>query len=212
MAVIGLSGGIASGKSTVARMLADLGAGVIDADAIGHALLEAGGAAADAAAARFGPAVVAPDGSIDRAKLGAIVFSDAAARRDLEAISHPRIYAEMCRRLDAFAREPPPGRVVVVDAPLLVETGGRHLLGLRALVVVAARPEDQIDRAVARGTPRQRAVAVLAAQAPQQARLAAADYVIDNRGSLSELQAGVRTLWADLAERFGAVPAPAGQP
>jgi dephospho-CoA kinase len=199
MLVIGLSGGIASGKSTVARLLEERGAEVIDADRIGHAVLAPRGAARDEVLARFGPEVLGPDGGIDRARLGALVFADPVARRDLEAISHPHIYAEMERRL---AQPHAEGAVVVIDAPLLVETGGARALGIRALAVVAATPEQQLDRAVARGTPPDRALAVIAAQASLSAKMAAADYVIDNRGALADLEAGVATFWADLTARF----------
>lgn len=196
---IGLSGGIASGKSTVARLLAAKGALVIDADRLGHALLAPGGAAVAPVLERFGPGVADPDGGVDRTSLGQIVFADPAARRDLEAITHPLIYAEILRRLEG---PHPAGTVAVVDAPLLVETGGRAGLGLQALVVVAAEAEDQLSRAVARGTPPERAAAVIAVQAPLEAKLAAADYIVDNRGSLEELHASVDTLWADLIARW----------
>lgn len=201
MVVIGLSGGIASGKSTVARLLEARGAEVIDADRIGHAVLEPAGAARDEVVARFGPGVIAPGGGIDRARLAAVVFADPAARRDLEAISHPKIYDEIRRRL---ARPRPAGSVVVVDAPLIVETGGRDALGMDALAVVVSTPQAQVERAVARGTPRERVLAVMAAQLPQQAKMAAADYLIDNRGSLEDLEASVATFWQDLEARFGA--------
>jgi len=199
--VIGLSGGIASGKSTVARLLEANGAEVIDADRIGHEVLGPSGAAREPVLARFGPAVADPDGGIDRTKLGAIVFADPVARRDLEAISHPAIYAEIQQRLSE-AR--PAGTIVVIDAPLLVETGRGQTVGMVALVVVAATPAQQLERAVARGTPAERATAVIAAQATLSEKMAAADYIIDNRGSLDQLSAGVETLWADLQARFGA--------
>ena len=200
MVVIGLSGGIASGKSTVARLLEAKGAEVIDADVIGHGVLAPGGAAREAVLARFGSHLAAADGSIDRTALGAVVFADPTARRELEAISHPAIYREMQARL---ARPRPEGAVVVIDAPLLVETGGRRALGIVALAVVAATPAQQLERAVARGTPRERAAAVVAAQATLSQKMAAADYVIDNRGSLHQLADGVETFWADLQLRFG---------
>ena len=184
-------------------MLEARGAEVIDADRIGHQVLGPSGSAREAVLVRFGPDVLGPDGGIDRTKLGAIVFADAAARRDLEAISHPAIYAEIRRRLE---RADPDGPVVVIDAPLLVETGRGRSVGMVALVVVAATPEQQLERAVARGTPKERALAVIGAQATLSHKMAAADYVIDNRGPLDHLGAGVETLWADLQARFGAVP------
>lgn len=207
MVVVGLSGGIASGKSTVARLLAAHGAEVIDADSIGHAALAPGGSACGAVLARFG--VAGPDGGVDRAKLGAVVFADPVARQDLEAITHPAIYAEMQRRL---ATQRPEGAVVVVDAPLLVETGGRRVLPIQALVVVVATPEQQVQRAVGRGTPAERALAVIAAQATLSQKMAAADYIIDNRGTEEELVTGVETFWQDLTARYGARPTAIGAP
>ena len=201
MILIGLSGGIGSGKSTVARLLESKGAVVIDADRIAHGILAPGGAAVGPAAQRFGQEVVTAGGGIDRSKLRVVVFGDPQARRDLEAITHPLIYAEIARRLGE-AREP--GTVVVVDAPLLVETAGRDRLPLKALVVVAAEQSQQIERVVARGSmTAAETAAVIAVQAPAERKLAAADYVLDNRGSEDDLVAGVDTLWADLMARFG---------
>lgn len=198
---IGLSGGLASGKSTVARLLQAKGAVVIDADRVGHAVLAPGGPGVPAVLERFGSAVLAPGGGIDRARLGGIVFSDRQALQDLEAITHPLIYAETMRRLLA---PHDPGTVLVVDAPLLVETGGRSRLGLQALVVVVAGVEDQVARALRRGTPPERVAAVMAAQAPLEAKMAAADYLVDNRGTLADLEESVDTLWAELSSRFPA--------
>jgi dephospho-CoA kinase len=150
---------------------------------------------------RFGPGVASPDGGIDRRRLRSVVFADPAARRDLEAITHPLIYAAMASRLGGTFE---PDTVVVVDAPLLVETGGRDRIGMQALVVVAAEQSQQIERVVARGgMTAEEAAAVIAAQAPAERKLAAADYVLDNRGGLEDLKAGVETLWAELLERFG---------
>jgi dephospho-CoA kinase len=199
--LIGLSGGIGSGKSTAARLLEARGAVVLDADLIAHEILAPGGAAVGAVMARFGPEVAGPDGGIDRRRLRSVVFADPAARRDLEAITHPLIYAAMASRLGGTFE---PDTVVVVDAPLLVETGGRDRVGMQALVVVAAEQSQQIERVVARGgMTAEEAAAVIAAQAPAERKLAAADYVLDNRGSLADLEAGVETLWAELLGRFG---------
>jgi dephospho-CoA kinase len=199
--LIGLSGGIGSGKSTVAGLLEARGAVIVDADRIAHEILSPGGSGVPAVAERFGPGVVGGDGGIDRPKLRSVVFADPAARRDLEAITHPLIYAEMATRLGgSFA----PDTVVVVDAPLLVETGGRDRFGMQALVVVAAEQSQQIQRVVARGgMTAGEAASVIAAQAPAERKLAAADYVLDNRGTPEVLEAGVETLWAELLERFG---------
>ena len=201
MILIGLSGGIGSGKSTAARLLGARGAVILDADRFAHEILAPGGAAVSAVLQRFGPEVAGPDGGIDRGRLRSVVFADPAARRDLEAITHPLIYAAMASRLGGtFGQD----AVVVVDAPLLVETGGRDRVGMQALVVVAAEQSQQIERVVARGgMTAEEAAAVIAAQAPAERKLAAADYVLDNRGSLADLEAGVETLWAELLERFG---------
>ena len=198
---IGLSGGLASGKSTVARLLEAKGAVVIDADRLGHAALAAGGPGVPAVLERFGEGVLAAGGGIDRARLGEIVFSDPQARRDLETITHPLIYAETLRLLEA---PHDPGAVLVVDAPLLVETGGRSRLRLQALVVVVAGVQDQVARALQRGTPPGRVAAVMAVQAPLEAKMAAADYLIDNRGTFADLEESVDTLWAELSARFPA--------
>ena len=201
MILIGLSGGIGSGKSTAARLLEERGAVILDADRIAHEILAPGGAAVRAVLQRFGPEVAGPDGGIDRRRLRSVVFADPAARRDLEAIMHPLIYAAMASRLGGTFE---PDTVVVVDAPLLVETGGRDRVGMQALVVVAAEQSQQIERVVARGgMTAEEAAAVIAAQAPAERKLAAADYVLDNRGGLADLEAGVETLWAELLERFG---------
>ena len=196
MVALGLSGGIASGKSTVARLLAARGATVVDADAIGHAVLRRGAPGYQPVLERFGPGILGDDGEIDRARLGAVVFGDEAARQDLEAVSHPLIFAEMARQI-AEATGP-----VIVDAPLLVETGAAAALGLAALVVVAADPSEQVERAVRRGASLERVAAVIAAQASMERKLAAADYIVDNRGTEEELAVSVGTLWEDLLTRF----------
>jgi dephospho-CoA kinase len=199
--LIGLSGGIGSGKSTAARLLEARGAVVLDADLIAHEILAPGGAAVRAVLQRFGPEVAGPAGGIDRRRLRSLVFADPPARRDLEAITHPLIYAAMASRLRGHFEQ---DTVVVVDAPLLVETGGRDRVGMQALVVVAAEQSQQIERVVARGgMTAEEAAAVIAAQAPAERKLAAADYVLDNRGGPADLEAGVETLWAELLERFG---------
>jgi dephospho-CoA kinase len=199
--LIGLSGGIGSGKSTVAGLLEAPGAVVVDADRIAHQILAPGGAGVAAVAERFGRGVIGSDGGVDRPRLRSVVFADPAARRDLEAITHPLIYAEMANRLGGPVA---PDTVVVVDAPLLVETGGRERFGMQALVVVAAEEPQQIQRVVARGgMSAEEAATVIAAQAPAERKLAAADYVLDNRGSPEALEAAVDTLWAELLERFG---------
>ena len=196
MILVGLSGGIGSGKSTVARLLEAKGAVVIDADRVGHEVLAPGGPAEASVVERFGGGILGPEGAIDRSRLRSVVFADAGARRDLEAIVHPLIFEEIARRLGAAH---PAGALVVIDAPLLVETGARAALGLQALIVVSAEQADQIERVVARGgMTAAQASAVIAAQAPAERKLAAADYVVDNRGTLADLEESVDTLWSDL--------------
>jgi dephospho-CoA kinase len=211
---VGLTGGIASGKSTVATLLAARGAIVVDADQVGHELLEVGTPVHDAVVERFGPGIVSsdpavPPGTIDRRALATVVFSSTEARRDLEGIVHPGVWYEVAERVDA-AREAEDAdgvlRVVVFDAPLIVETlpdRGRAL-GLQALIVVSATVEDQVARSLGLGRTDEDVRARIAAQAPPEQKLAAADYVIDNRGTLEDLERSVDALWTDLVERLGA--------
>jgi dephospho-CoA kinase len=200
---IGCTGGIGAGKSTVSALLARDGAVVIDADEIARRATTAGGAAVEPVLARFGAPVTAPDGSIDRAALAAIVFHDPAARRDLEAIVHPLVAAEIARRRDAL----PHDAVAVLDVALLVETGGRARYGLDGLLVVDA-PEDLcIERLVTgrKMDPRD-ARARIDAQATRTERLRAADFIILNLGTLEELAAMVDRAWEwieRLAEEAG---------
>lgn len=203
MILVGLTGGIASGKSTVASLLREKGAEVIDADAIGHWVLSNDGPGYSKVLELFGDAIKAPDGSIDRSKLGAIVFADVEKRKALEAISHPEIFVEMQRRIGSHAGT---DAVVVIDAALLVEslTTSRNDLGLDALVVVSADPIDQIDRVVTnRGMTRQDAEARMASQAPIERKLAVADFVIHNRGSVESLRKSVDVLWDELTALRG---------
>ncbi|MGH2706723.1 MAG: dephospho-CoA kinase [Actinomycetota bacterium] len=202
MVLIGLSGGFASGKSTVAGMLEARGAVVMDADRIAHEVISVAGPAYPGVVDRFGPGILGPEGRIDRGKLARVVFADPQARRDLEAITHPAIFTEIARRLASLGDQ---AQVVVLDAALLVETGAhRGPLPMAALVVVAAEVEDQLKRAARqRGIGAKEARARIASQAPIEAKLAAADYVIDNRGGLPELERSVDALWEDVLARFG---------
>ena len=190
--LIGLTGNIATGKSEVGRLLAALGALVIDADKVAHEVMRPGGAAYDGVVAAFGPEILAPDGTIDRAKLGAIVFRDPAALRRLEAAVHPATIAEVGRRI-AQATEP----AVVVEAIKLVEAGmHRHYDAL--WVVTAPRPV-QIARLVAtRGLTREAAALRVDAQPPQEDKAALADRVFVNDGDLGELQEQVEAAWAQM--------------
>ncbi len=201
--VIGLSGGIGTGKSTVAGILARLGAVVIDADAIVHELQAPGTPMLAEIAAAFGGEVLRPDGSLDRARLGELVFRDPEARRRLGQLVHPAVGAEMRRRLDA-AREAGVG-LVVLDIPLLFEgrkagTGSASLLGFDATVLVYAPEALQIERQLARdGHGRDEALRRVRSQMPIEEKRALADFVIDNSGSLAETERQVRELYERLA-------------
>jgi dephospho-CoA kinase len=188
--VIGLTGGIASGKSAVADLLAARGAMVIDADLLAREAVAPGSPGLAAVVARFGPSVLGTHGELDRAALGRLVFAQPAARRDLEAIVHPAVRARAAE-LTAAA---PDGSVVVQVIPLLVETGQQDAFDIVAVVdvdpsvqVARVRERDGLDAAAASDR--------LNAQAPRAARLAAADWVIHNAGSLADLAAEVDRFW-----------------
>jgi dephospho-CoA kinase len=195
--LVGLTGGIGSGKSTVARMLEERGAVVFDADALAREAVEPGTPGHDAVVERFGANVLAPGGELDREALASIVFADPAARRELEAIVHPevrRIFAEGC---EAYRDT---DRVVVFSAPLLVETG-MHT-AFEVLVVVSARVETQIERLLRdRAMSEDEVRARIAAQAPLEEKAAAADVILDNEGTLEDLEREVDRLWVDLRTR-----------
>ena len=198
MVRVGLTGGLASGKSTVAAMFRRLGALHLDADVIAHELVAPGGGAEAEVLARFGDSILGADGAIDRGALGAIVFSDPKALADLNAIVHPKVREEIVRRLAREASSASPAPVALLDAPLLVEAGMHRELD--AVVVVTCPPEVQVARAVARGMREDEARRRIAAQAPVEAKLAVADVVIDNGGSLAETEAQVRAAWQRLTE------------
>jgi dephospho-CoA kinase len=180
---VGLTGGVASGKSTVATLLEELDAVVIDADQLAREVVEPGTPGLAAVTDAFGPDVLAADGSLDRPALGAVVFADEVARRRLEKILHPLIRARAAE-IEAGA---PPGALVVHDIPLLVETGQGDAFD--AVLVVDVPLETQVDRMVRdRGWTREDAEARVAAQASREQRLAAATYVIDNTGTRDDLR------------------------
>ena len=193
---IGLTGGIASGKSTVAALLEARGALLVDADVLAREVVEPGTPGLAAVTARFGPEVLGPDGRLDRPALGRLVFADERARRDLEAIVHPAVRARAAE-VEAGAA---PGQVVVHVIPLLVETGQADAFD--PVVVVDVDPAVQRTRLLARGglTP-QEADDRIAAQASREARLAAADVVIDNNGTRADLERHVDDLWARIRPR-----------
>ncbi len=188
---IGLTGGIGSGKSTVAAMLVAQGAALVDTDGIARALTQPGGEAMAPIIASFGADVVSVDGSLDRARMRDIVFRDPVAKRQLEAILHPLI-SQVCERAAAAAQKP----IIVFDVPLLVESG-RWRAKVDRVLVVDASEAVQLQRVMARsGWSTQAVRAVIAQQASRSARRAAADAVIFNEQSgLQELAAEVRALW-----------------
>lgn len=191
---VGLTGGVASGKSAVAAKLASLGAVVIDADALARQVVEPGTPGLAAIKDTFGEGILLPDGSLDRPALGAIVFSDAAQRAKLNEIVHPLVREQA----EALREAAAPGVLVVEDIPLLVESGQADRFD--AVIVVQAPHDERIRRMVQdRGWSRDDAEARMAAQATDEQRAAVADYLLDNSGSLEELEAQVASLYRQLA-------------
>jgi dephospho-CoA kinase len=194
MRTIGLTGGIGSGKSTVAKMLAEKGIPIIDADVISKALTQSGGAAMAAIAQTFGEGMLAQDGSLNREAMRALMLQDASAKARLESLIHPLVGQQIdaqlsCAKVSGAA-------LAVVDIPLLVEGGSRWRSRLDAIWVVDCEPATQVARVQARsGWPLAQIEAVMAAQASRAQRLACADAVISNEGlSLAQLQAQVNAL------------------
>jgi dephospho-CoA kinase len=199
---VGLTGGIGSGKSTVAREFEARGVTVVDADALAHRLTAPDGAAIPAVRAAFGDEVVDASGALDRARMRAIAFGDASARRRLEAILHPMIRAETERLAQAA-----PGRYVILMIPLLVESGDPRARCDRVLVVDCPEAE-QIRRVMARShLARAEVEAIMASQASRAARLAAADDVVDNGGDPAGIGAQVDALHHKYLALAGAEPA-----
>lgn len=198
MRYVGLTGGIGSGKSTVARLLAERGAVVVDADALAREAVAAGTPGLDAVVARFGPAVLDADGTLDRAELAARVFADPVERAALEAIVHPVVRSGIAEILAAHADT---DDVVVLDSPLLIETGAHA--DCDVLVVVTAPEDARVERAVVRGLEASDVRARIAAQMPLEDKVALADIVVDNAGSPADLAADVDRLWRVLRPRVG---------
>jgi dephospho-CoA kinase len=198
---VGLTGGIGSGKSEVARLLVARGAVLIDADVAARQVVVPGSDGLKRIVAAFGDDVLGPDGSLDRARLGEIVFKDPELRAKLNAIVHPlvRQWMHAAARAAVQAADPP-GPIIVHDVPLLVENRGRE--GFDLVIVVDVPPELQIERLVSqRGMTPDQARARMNAQASREQRLEVADIVIDNSGSLTDLDRRVTALWADLQRR-----------
>lgn len=200
MQLIGLTGGIGSGKSTVSALLAERGAVVIDADAITRELQHPGTPVFEAMVERFGRGIVAPDGTLDRQAVADIVFADAEALAELGRIVHPAVGAEIARRLQEEAST---DHVVILDVPLLVESGRDDM---RALVVVDLDPEIAVGRLVEqRGMREDDARARMARQASRADRLAKADIVIDNSGTVADLEGAVAAAWPAILALAGSV-------
>ncbi len=188
---IGLTGGIGSGKSTVAGLMAARGARIVDADRIAREVVEPGTPGLAAVVEAFGAGVRTAEGALDRPALAAIVFADPAARARLDAIVHPLVRA----RAAELVAEAPPDGVVVQDVPLLVETGQADRYDL--VLVVEADLDTRLARLVQRGLAEDDARARIAAQATDEQRRAVADVVLDNSGPLADLEAQVDRLWAE---------------
>lgn len=191
---IGLTGGIGSGKSTVARMFADLGADVIDADAIAREVVEPGTPGLAALVQEFGEGILDGNG-LDRAALAQIVFEDPGARQRLNAIIHPLIGARTAELMAAL----PDGAILIHDVPLLAELNLQDAYDL--VVVVDAPDELRVTRLMERGLTEEDARARIATQATREQRLAVADVVIDNSGDLAQLREQVHSAWPTLAGR-----------
>ncbi|MCM3505203.1 dephospho-CoA kinase [Curtobacterium sp. ODYSSEY 48 V2] len=199
MRIIGLTGGIAAGKSTVSRRWAEHGAVVVDADQLARQAVAPGSPGLARVVERFGTGVLAPDGALDRAALGSIVFSDASARKDLEGITHPEVWRLARGAFDA-AEAADPEAVVVYDVPLLAEARGSRPIRFDAVVVVDAPAAQRVGRLVEhRSMPRDEAERRVAAQASDAERLALADHVVDATGSLEDTLRSADAVWERIA-------------
>ena len=196
--LVGLTGGLASGKSTVARLLEARGLPVLDADREVHRLYRPGAAGATVVRRLFGERVLAADGSVDREALARLVLADDAALARLNAAVHPLVRAAVEAWVGGFASSAEPPPVAVVEAALLVESEGRDAYDL--LVVVWCQARQQLERARARGMAEERARAVLAAQLPIDAMRAAADVVIDNSGTRGALATELDRAWREVTD------------
>jgi dephospho-CoA kinase len=195
MLKIALTGGIATGKSHVLDQFRRRGIAALDADQLAHGVTAAGTEATAAIAARFGPDILAGDGSVDRTRLGPIVFADAAARRELEAITHPAVYRAIVMGLRAF--ELVGDRIAIVDVPLLYESGGEK--DFDKVIVTTCAPDVQIARLVARGLSEKAAGQRLDAQWPTDQKTSRADFVIKTDGTFEETNQQVDAIYRTLS-------------
>lgn len=199
MLTIGLTGGIGSGKTTVSRFLADLGAPVIDADKVGHAIYEPGGPAYKEMVEAFGEGILAPDRTIDRRKLGPIVFADPAALKKLNSIVHPKMFNRM-REMVAEMRAQGERRPIVIEAAILIEANWQPLFN--EIWLVSASKQRVIERVERdRGLKPEQTEARIRAQLPEEERRKHASLVIENDGTIAQLEARVAQLWADALRR-----------
>ena len=196
--VLGVTGGIGTGKSTVTKMFADLGAETMSADEIAREVLKKGNPAYAEVVNAFGDAVLSEDGDIDRSKLAAIIFADFNKRRALEEIMHPPIIARMRERAESFRKDPPAAdAVLVLEIPLLIECGLNELVD--EVLLVAAEQETQLSRLTSsRAMSREDALARIKAQMPLSQKLHRADRVIWNDGTLDVLKRRIEEVWAEI--------------
>ena len=198
MRVIGLTGGIASGKSTAARTLVELGAHVVDADLVAREIVAPGQPALAEIARTFGKEMLLPDGTLDRKRLGAVIFADVERRRALNAITHPRIAAETQARLGKLRDQGVP--IAIYEAALLVENGVHK--GLDGLIVVACDEATQLRRLMGRdGYVEADARARIAAQAPMAEKIAAATWVVDTSGPLADTKKQLARVWEEILSK-----------
>ena len=196
---VGLTGGIASGKSTVARMLAGLGCVTIDADAVVARLYRPGEAGHEALVRHYGRDILRPDGEVDRPRLADIAFADAKATKVLNALIHPLVLEEEQRIISAEERRfPDRDRIVVAEATLLLESGGKQRYD--KIVVVDSTPEEQIERGAARGMARSDVARRIAQQMAREPRVALADYVIPNDRGIAELETATYRVYEKLID------------
>jgi len=192
--LVGLTGGIGSGKSTVAGLLAERGAVIVDADAVARSVVEPGTPALEKLVERFGKEILTAEGSLDRQALADRAFVDDESRTALEDITHPAINEEFFRQIT----EAPEDAVVVCDVPLLAESTQARSRGYKVVVVVEAPLEVRLDRLEQRGVPRDDAQRRIAAQAGDEERRELATHLVDNSGDLAALEPQVDRIWADL--------------
>jgi dephospho-CoA kinase len=204
MRLVGLTGGIGSGKSTVADLLRKKGAVVVDADEVARAVVEPGEPALDALVGRFGTGILDADGRLDRPALAAVAFADDDGRKALGDITWPAIGEEFERRIKAA----PPDAVVICDVPLLVESKSAAARPYVSVIVVEAPLDVRLDRLEIRGVARADAERRIAAQATDEERREVATHVVDNGGDVESLARQVDVIWDDIVTRDAPVPEP----